>query len=130
MALVLLAGTLRPVAIGPFDLEGHQSSLRARLSMNDGTYHAIMLQGVGCAQGMCSRVRLRDTSNGVVWLDRLASVHRISQNAEGPVNALFTFKDGSSREMSITSLNRVLYVGNRLWTRHIDLRGVEQIDFD
>jgi hypothetical protein len=129
-AVVLLGGTVGAPATPSFDLEGHESSLRAKVTMRDGTCHTITLQGVGCAQGMCSRVRVRDTTPDGVWLDRLASVRDISQNAEGPVHAVFMFKDGSSREISVTALNRVLYVGSRFWTHQLDLAGVKQIEFE
>ena len=128
-AVVLLGGTVGVPSRAPFDLEGHESSLRAKVTMIDGTYHTVTLIGVGCAQGMCSRVRVRDTKTNSVWLDGLASVHDIAQSAEGPVQATFTFKDGSSRQTSITALNRVLYVGSPFWTRQLDLAGVRQIDF-
>jgi hypothetical protein len=109
--------------------EGHRSSLHAQVTMTDGTCRKITLQGVGCPQGMCSRVRVRDTKTDSVWLDGLASVHDISQNAEGPVHAVLTFKDGSSREVSINPSNRVLYVGSPSWSRQLDLAGVSQINF-
>src|SRR5947207_8706617 len=127
-AVVLLGGTVSVPTMAPSDLEGHQSSLHAKVTMTDGTCRMITLQGVGCAQGMCSRVRVRDTSTEGVWLDGLASVRDISQNAEGPVHAVFTFKDGSSRETSITASNRVLSVGSRFWTHQLDLAGVSRID--
>ena len=73
---------------------------------------------------------MRDSETGGVWLDRLASVRDISQIAAGPVHAVFTFKDGSSRETSITALNRVLYVGGRFWTHQLDLARVKQIEFE
>ena len=129
-AFVLLGGTVGVPIAAPSDLEGHQSSLHAKVTMTDGTCHTITLQGVGCAQGMCSRVRVGDTETDSVWLDRLASVHDISQNADGPVHVVFTFKDGSSRQTSITALNRVLYVGSRFWTHQLDLAGVKQIEFE
>ena len=129
-AVILLGGTIGAPTTASLDLEGHESSLRARVTMSDGTCHAITLAGVGCAEGMCSRVRIRDTKTDGVWLDRLASVRDISQNVEGPVHAVFTFKDGSSREISITALNRVLYVGSRFWTHQLDLAGVKQIEFE
>lgn len=129
-AVALVGGTVGVPTRAQFDLQGHASSLRATLTMADGTSHTITLQGVGCAQGMCSRVRVRDTQTDGVWLDRLASIHDIAQNAEGPVRAVFTFKDGSSRETSITALNRVLYVGSPFWSHQLDLTGVRQIDFE
>jgi hypothetical protein len=79
---------------------------------------------------MCSRVRIKDDKTGGVWLDGLASVRDISQNAEGPIHAVFTFKDGSTRETSITALNRVLYIGSRFWTDQLDLAHVKQIEFE
>ena len=131
--VVLFAGTITaPASIGsiPFALEGHQSSLNAKVTMTDGTCHSITLQGVGCPQGMCSRVRVRDTGTNSVWLDGLASVSNISQNANGPVNATFAFKDGSSRQVAVIALNRVLYVGSRFWTRQLDLTKIRRVDFD
>ena len=94
-AVVVLGGTIGAPLTASFDLDGHESSLRARVTISDGTSRRITLQGVGCAQGMCSRVRMRDSKTGGVWLDRLASVRDISQIATGPVHAVFTFKDGS-----------------------------------
>jgi hypothetical protein len=128
--VILLGGAIGVPTTASFDLEGHDSSLRAKVTMTDGTCHTIILQGVGCAEGMCSRVRVGDTKTDPVWLDRLASVREISQNADGSVHAVLTFKDGSSRETSITALNRVLYVGRRFWTHQFDLAGVKQIEFE
>ena len=98
--------------------------------MIDGASRTITLQGVGCAQGMCSRVRVRDANTESIWLDRLASVRDISQTDEGSVLVVFTFKDGSSRETSIAAVNRVLFIGSRFWTRQLDLNGVSRIDFE
>jgi hypothetical protein len=63
-------------------------------------------------------------------LDGLASVRDISQIAEGPLHAVFTFKDGSSGETSITAFNRVLYFGSRFWTHQRDFSRVKQIEFE
>ena len=125
--LVLSAGGL-PVTTFVGD-QGHTSSLRARLTMRDGTFRAVTLRGVGCVQAMCSRVRVRAATNENVWLDGLVSIRQISQNSEGPVRAVFAFKDGSTQETAVNALNRVLYVGSRLWSRQIDLAGVSRIDF-
>ena len=81
--------------------------------MADGTARIITLQGVGCTEGLCSRVRARDLTADSVWLDRLASVREISHETEGPVKAVFRFKDGVQRQASITPGNRVLYVEGR-----------------
>jgi hypothetical protein len=128
--VILLAGTIASPASIRFALEGHRSSLRATVTLIDGTRHRMTLEGVGCPQEMCSRVRLKDTQATTVWLDGLTSVTGISHNADGPVQAVFTFKDGSSRQVSVTALNRVLYVGVSWWTRQLDLTSVRRLDFD
>ena len=128
--VVLLAGTIASPASARFALEGHRSALRATVTLTDGTGHGIKLQGVGCPQGMCSRVRLKDTQATTVWLDDLTSITAIAHNTDGSVQAVFTFKDGSSRQVSVTALNRVLYVGVPLWTRQLDLTSVRRVDFD
>ena len=129
--VVLLSGTIAiPAWPQPSELDGHQTSLSATVTMTDGTYRTITLEGVGCAQVMCSRVRIWPIEKDGVWLDQLASVQDISQNAEGPIHAVFAFRDGSSRETSITALNRVLYIGGRFSTHQIDLAHVRRIDFE
>lgn len=111
--------------------EGHRSSLRARVTMADGTARTITLQGVGCTESLCSRVRAKDTKADDVWLDRLASVREISHNAAGPVKAVFTFKDGLERQVSIIQWHRVLYVEGRFGrTETLDLASLARIDFE
>lgn len=111
------------------NLEGHHSSLRATLTMTDGTTRAVNLEGVGCPESMCSRVKARELANSI-WLDGLASVSGISQTA-GPVTATFKFKNGTERQASIVATNRVLYVQRPLgFTEKIDLGSVSKIDFE
>jgi hypothetical protein len=119
--------SIAPGGVG--DLEGHHSSLRATLKMADGSVRALNLEGVGCTQSMCSRVKAREQANSI-WLDGIASVDHISRTA-GPVTAMFRFKDGSERQVSIVAGNRVLYV--RYYFGHIekmDLGSVSRIDFE
>jgi hypothetical protein len=127
--VILFAGTIATPATSRFALEGHRSSLHVVVTMTDGTCRSMTVQGVGCSQGMCSRVRVTDTRANNVWLDGLTSVTDISHNAEGPVQAMFAFKDGSSRQISVTALNRVLYIGNLFWTGQLDLASVRRVDF-
>jgi len=111
------------------NLEGHHSSLKATLTMGDGTVRTIRLEGVGCLQDMCSRVKAREQANSI-WLDGLASVSGISHTA-GPVTATFKFKDGAERQASIIATNRVLYVQRPFgFTEKIDLASVSKIDFE
>jgi hypothetical protein len=62
----LVAGT--GFASAPHNDPHHRSSLRARVTMADGTDRRVTLQGVGCTESMCSRVRVRDTKADDVWL--------------------------------------------------------------
>ena len=130
IASVCLVGSAGASSITALDSEGHDSSLRATVTMADGTSRAITLQGVGCTAGICSRVRATDVKADSVWLDGLASVREISHETEGPIKALFTFKDGSVRETSIVEGNRVLYVQGRFGrTEKLDLASLAKIDF-
>jgi hypothetical protein len=115
----------------PTVADGHHSSLRARVTMVDGTSKAITIQGVGCTDRICSRVRATDVMADSVWLDGLASVRAVSHNASGPVSAVFAFKNGVERHASITQLNRVLYVDGRFGrTEKLDLGSLTRIDFE
>lgn len=111
------------------DLEGHHSSLRATLTMADGTVRAVTLEGVGCPESMCSRVKAREQDKSI-WLDGVASISEISHTA-GPVTATFTFKNGTERQASIIAVNRVLYVQRPLgFTERVDLGSVRKVDFE
>src|SRR5580693_4460212 len=87
------AASIAPLSLS--NLEGHHSSLRATLTMADGAVRVVKLEGVGCPQGMCSRVKAREQANSI-WLDGLESVSGIS-NTAGPVTATFKFKNGTER---------------------------------
>jgi len=109
----------------------HRSSLRATMTMVDGTVRNVVLQGVGCSDSICSRVRAKDTKADDVWLDGLASIREISHQATGPVTAVFAFKDGGERQASIIELHRVLYIkGSFGLTNKLDLGRLTRIDFD
>jgi len=111
--------------------EGHRSSLQARVTMADGAARAITLQGVGCTESICSRVRAMDLKADSVWLDGLASIREISHEADGPVRVVFTFKNGTERQASIRPGNRVLYIDGRFGrTEKLDLGRVTKIDFE
>lgn len=113
------------------DHDGHRSSLRAKMTMADGTMRTITLQGVGCTERICSRLRAAALMADSVWLDELASVRAISHETQGPVTAVFTFKNGMERQASIVQVNRVLYVDGRLGrTEKSDLGSLARIDFE
>jgi hypothetical protein len=128
--IVCLVGSTGSASITRRDNDGHQSSLRATVTATDGTFRAITLQGVGCTISLCSRVRVNDTKSNSVWLDGLASVQPISQDADGSVRAIFTFKDGAEHQASVVAGNRVLYVQGRFGrTERLDLASLTKIDF-
>jgi hypothetical protein len=134
-AIMAAIGTLCVVSTltfaRPHDDPTHRSALIVTLTLPDGTQRTATLQGVGCTESMCSRVRALDSRAKSVWLDHLSAVREISHNPSGPVHAVFTFRDGTERAASITDTNRVLYV--RDWQgrdRTVDLASLIQIDFD
>jgi len=108
---------------------GHKTSLPAVLTMADGTTKAVTLKGVGCAANMCSRVRARENNSGSIWLDGLASIRQI-RDANGAVEATFTFKNGIEREGSIAQDNRVLYISRWFGSpEKLDFARIHRIDF-
>jgi hypothetical protein len=130
IAVVCLIGRTS-LASTPHNDPRHLSSLRARVTMVDGSTGSITLHGVGCTDSICSRVRAKDTNSDDVWLDGLASVRNISHQTSGPVTADFTFKDGVERHVSIVELNRVLYIEGRFGLTHkLDLARLTRIDFE
>jgi hypothetical protein len=109
----------------------HRSALAVTLTLTNGTQHTMTLEGVGCREAMCSRVRALDSHADSVWLDGLSSVREISRNSSGPVHALFTFRDGTTRSASIAELNRVFYLTDQHGRDStVDLASLAQIDFN
>jgi hypothetical protein len=129
--VICFVGSAGVTSVTLHDLEGHKSSLHARITMTDGTVRTVTLQGVGCPVGMCSRVRARDIREDSLWLDGLASVREISHDAGGPVRAKFKFRDGTERQASVIATNRILYLAG--WfglTEKLDLGRATRIDFE
>jgi hypothetical protein len=85
--------------------------------MPNGHSQTVIVQGVGCDVNMCSRVAIRSKSADArlaalglyhemsTWLDSIAA---ITEN-----DALFVFKDGSKRRLSIIDDNRFFYFADR-----------------
>jgi hypothetical protein len=114
--------------VSPRDLL-HRSSLRATITMADGTVRHVTVQGVGCPRGMCSRVRAKDVRSESVWLDGLTSVCDISHEPTGPITATFAFRNGAQHRASVVEANRVLYLHDGGRGRQLDLSTVRKIDF-
>jgi hypothetical protein len=129
VGVVSLVGTFGSAT--PHDDARHRSSLRATLTSVDGTARTVTLEGVGCSISMCSRARAKDTNKEDVWFDGLSSVHRISHDGHGPVQAILKFRDGTERQASIVEGNRVLYIRDGFRkTEKLDLASVTRIDFE
>jgi hypothetical protein len=109
----------------------HRSSLRATVRMTDGSRRTVTLRGVGCASGLCSRVRAMNTEGDSVWLDSLASIRDISNDTRGRVTAILQSRSGQERRAAIVATNRVLYLGGRDGrTEKLDLASVIRLDFE
>jgi hypothetical protein len=109
----------------------HRSALPITLTLADGTQRIATLQGVGCTEAMCSRVRAQDSRADSIWLDSLDCVRQISGEASGPLHVVLAFKDGTERAGSIRETNRVLYLTDQSGhQRTVDLASLKQIDFN
>jgi hypothetical protein len=132
IGVLCIAGGAGAASIVPrnlTNLEGHQSSLKAKLTLSDGSVRSVTLEGVGCPLGMCSRVKAREQANSI-WLDGLASIREISKTA-GPLTATFKFRNGTERQASIIAVNRVLYVQDHFGhIEKLDLGSLSKIDFE
>ncbi len=109
----------------------HRSALPVTLTLRDGTEWTASLQGVGCTESICSRVRALTGHWDSIWLDGLTHVRDISRNRSGQVRAVFAFRDGTERAASITETNRVLYLKDEHGRdRTVDLASLAQVDFN
>ena len=90
-------------------LETHAPGFIARITFPNGTTRNVDVQGVGCSAAMCSRVFItaKDDSHSTarIWLDSLAAIKGVSENA-----ALFVMKDGTERRLGFSPDFRVLYI--------------------
>jgi len=108
----------------------HASSQRARLTLLDGESRTVLLEGVGCPTSMCSRVSVDSKAAGdsvvtKTWLDSLTAIKDVSK-----ADALFVFRDGSERRLSVIPLNRVLYIKGKLaGDEKVDLASIRSIEF-
>ena len=105
------------------------SGLMTRITMRDGATRTVELEGVGCAQSICSRTAIKANTEGGslarTWFDSLAAIRDTTAN-----DALFVLKDGTSHRMSLVNDFRVLYLATRLGgTERLDLAKVRAVEF-
>jgi hypothetical protein len=137
-AIAVLGGVAVAFSARPTSFDGHASNLTAKITMPDGYSRTVIVQGVGCNISMCSRVAVRSKDEpsarlaalGIhkeisTWLDSLAAITDITSNA-----ALFVFKDGSARRLSIIDGNRFFYFANQyIGSEKIDVAKVRSVEF-
>ncbi|HEY6346363.1 MAG TPA: hypothetical protein VIY49_33150 [Bryobacteraceae bacterium] len=135
---VLVGGAATFSAARPVDAGlDHSSNLRAKITVPDGSSRSVTVQGVGCNVSLCSRVAVRSTEPSArlaalglhrdisTWLDSLAAIKDITKS-----DALFVFKDGSTRRLSIVDGNRFFYFANaHFGSGKIDVMKVRSIEF-
>jgi hypothetical protein len=113
----------------------HRSSLTAKLTLLNGEERTVLLEGVGCTSSMCSRVTINSGKPGNsgrpseavarIWLDSISAIKDVSKD-----DALFVFRDGTQRRLSVVPLNRVLYIkSHRGGYQKIDLATVRSLEF-
>lgn len=115
-------------AISPADAssQGHQSPAMVRVTFANGSVRTLKFNGVGCAVSMCSRVVVKSKVNrdswlqDSTWLDSVAAIQDTT-----PRDALFVFKDGTQRRLSVIPGNRFLYLANG----KVELSKVESVEF-
>jgi hypothetical protein len=129
VVIVCLVGITGLHSNAPLSLEGHRSSLHAKVTTVDGAQRTITLEGVGCNESMCSRVVVGCVKTDSQWLDSLASINDILPDRDGSVHAIFKFKNGGENAASVLADNRVLYVDGLFRTERLDLGSLSKIDF-
>lgn len=131
LAIVPFTTGVSAPTTGP-DVEPAQvrpSGLMTRITMRDGATRTVKLEGVGCAQSICSRTAIKAKTEGGslarTWFDSLAAIRDTTAN-----DALFVLKDGTSHRMSLVNDFRVLYLATRLGgTERLDLAKVRTVEF-
>jgi hypothetical protein len=109
----------------------HRSALPVTLTLTDGAQQTAILQGVGCKESMCSRVRAQEWTWDSFWLDDLASIRKISGGRRGPLQVVLGLKNGGERPATVIETNRILYVTDaRGRSRTVDLGSLTQVDFN
>jgi len=128
--IMCVAGSAGIASITQPGFQGHRSSLRAKITTVKGSTRTVILQGVGCATSICSRVAVRDINTNAIWLEGLSSISDISRDtAAGSVKAVFRFKNGTKRQTAVIASNRVFYIkGDFGRTEKLDLASLAKID--
>jgi len=114
----------------PHNDPAHRSALPVTLTLTDGAQQTAILQGVGCKESMCSRVRAQEWTWDSFWFDDIASIRHISGGRSGPLQVVLGLKHGGERPATVIETNRILYVTDAHGrSRTVDLGSLTQVDF-
>jgi len=122
---MMLGGISVPNALG-----AGAASREVKVTLVNGETHTITLEGVGCSERLCSRITVAARAIGDprierIPLDTIAAVTGIT-----PDCALFVFKDGTKRRLSVIPDNQVFYTSNAAHAAaRIDLARVQSVEF-
>ena len=101
----------------------------AKITLRDGETRTRELDGIGCTVAICSRTAIKANTGAdqvvKTWFRSLAAIRDTT-----PADALFVFRDGTSRRMSLINDFRVLYLQDRLGrAEKLDLATVNTVEF-
>jgi hypothetical protein len=104
---------------------GHYSPGLARITLRNGDSRTVGFKGVGCEVSMCSRVRIQSRAKGSMvhsdtWLDSIVAIKDITS-----ADALFVFKDGTTRRLAVVTGNRILYFADE----RLDMGKLQSVEF-
>ena len=114
----------------PRVLTAGSSSRVVKVTLLNGTTQTITLDGVGCSERLCSWIAVAakakdDPRINRIPLDAIAAVTDISKGS-----ALFRFKDGTKRRLSVVHDNQVFYTSTPASaSAKIDLSQVQAVEF-
>jgi hypothetical protein len=109
----------------------HEPHRRVWLTPHSGPSRVATLEGVGCSEAICSRVRVRTRASGEErgeTLVRFDEIVTIKSDKAG--HATLDFVDGTSRRVVIPIENRVIYLlDDSDRTQRLDMRELESVEF-
>jgi hypothetical protein len=107
--VVVSLGLILSLSFAMDAAEHHASARMARVTLPNGTYRTVTLDGFGCSAAICSKVfvegRTSDGSAAKIWIDGLSAIRDITTNS-----AVFVMKDGTQQRLSLITDFRVLYL--------------------
>jgi len=125
--VVVSLGLIFSLTLAMDAADHHASGLMARVTLPDGTYRTVTLDGFGCTAAICSKVfvegRTGDGSVATIWIDGLSAIRDITANS-----AVFVMKDGTRQRLSLITDFRVLYLEEgKTKSQKLDLSKIQSL---